>query len=60
MIIDFVTNLRPAGHGQHCAHRHEEQSLEDHVGEGVGYRAVHRQSGPDPDAGDHEPYLVDH
>jgi hypothetical protein len=42
---------------QHCAHGHEQQALEDHVIEGVRYRAVDRQCGTDTH--DHEPDLVD-
>ena len=49
-----------AGDMQHRPHRHEQQSLEQHVVEGVRDRTIDRQFGTDPDADHHETDLVDH
>ena len=43
---------------EHCAHRHEQESLEHDVGKGVGDRAVQGKRRTDPDGADHEADLV--
>ena len=45
---------------QHCAHRHHQEALENHIVECVGDGAVHGERGAQSDANDHETDLVDH